>query len=41
MLEKYSNKWGIDLNLSKTKIMILNKQGATSGNLNFTFKNKK
>ena len=29
ILEQYSNKWGLDLNLSKTKIMIFNKQGAT------------
>ena len=28
-LEQYSNEWGLELNLSKTKIMIFNKQGAT------------
>ena len=27
-LEQYSNEWGLELNLSKTKIMIFNKQGA-------------
>ena len=27
MLEQYSNEWGLELNLSKTKIMIFNKQG--------------
>ena len=29
ILEQYSNEWGLELNLSKTKIMIFNKQGAT------------
>ena len=29
MLEQYINKWGLRLNLGKTKIMIFNKQGAT------------
>ena len=28
-LEQYSKEWGLELNLSKTKIMIFNKQGAT------------
>ena len=29
ILEHYSNEWGLELNLSKTKILIFNKQGAT------------
>ena len=29
ILEQYSNECGLELNLSKTKIMIFNKQGAT------------
>ena len=27
ILQQYSNEWGLELNLSKTKIMIFNKQG--------------
>ena len=29
ILEHCSNEWGLELNLSKTKILIFNKQGAT------------
>ena len=29
MLEQYSNEWGLELNLSKTKLMIFNKQRTT------------
>ena len=29
ILAQYSNEWGIELNLIKTKIIIFNKQGAT------------
>ena len=37
MLEQYSNDWGLELNLSKTKIMIFNKQGATIRKFNLYF----
>ena len=37
ILEEYRNKWGLDLNLSKTKIMISNKQGATIRKFKFKF----
>ena len=37
MLEQYSNEWGLELNLSKTKIMIFNKQGATIRKFKFYF----
>ena len=29
ILQQYSNKWGLELNLSKTKVMMFNKQGTT------------
>ena len=29
ILQQYSNEWGLELNLSKTKVMIFNFQGAT------------
>ena len=29
ILEHYSNEWGLELNLSKTKMLIFNRQGAT------------
>ena len=32
-----SNEWGLELDLSKTKIMIFNKQGATTKKLKFYF----
>ena len=35
--EQYSNEWGLKLNLSKTKIMIFNKQGATLRKFKFYF----
>ena len=35
--EQYSNEWGLELNLSKTKIMIFNKQGATLRKFKFYF----
>ena len=37
ILIQYSNKWGLELNLSKTKIMIFNKQGATIRKFQFYF----
>ena len=37
VLEQYSNKWGLELNLSKTKIMIFNKQRATIRKFKFYF----
>ena len=37
MLEQYSNEWGLELNLSKPKIMIFNKQGATIKKFKFYF----
>ena len=37
ILEQYSNEWGLELNLSKTKIMIFNKQGATIRKFKFYF----
>ena len=40
ILEQYSNKWGSQLNLGKTKIMIFNKQGATISEFKFYFQGK-
>ena len=37
ILEQYSNKWELDLNLSKTKIKIFNKQRATIRKFKFYF----
>ena len=37
ILQQYSNEWGLELNLSKTKIMIFNKQGATIRKFKFYF----
>ena len=37
MLEQYSKQWGLELNLSKTKIIIFNKQGATIRKFRFYF----
>ena len=37
ILQQYSNEWGLELNLSKTKIMIVNKQGATIRKFKFYF----
>ena len=37
IFEQYSNKWALELNLSKTKIMILNKQGAIIRKFRFYF----
>ena len=41
ILQQRSNEWELEFDLSKTKIMIFNKQGATIRKLNFTFKDKK
>ena len=41
ILQQCSNEWGLEFDLSKTKIMIFNKQGATIRKFNFTFKDKK
>ena len=37
ILEQYSNEWGLELNLSKTKIVIFSKQGATIRKFKFCF----
>ena len=37
MLEQYINKWGLRLNLGKTKIMIFNEQEATVTKFKFYF----
>ena len=37
ILKQYSNEWRLELNLSKTKIIIFNKQGATIRKLKFYF----
>ena len=37
MLKQNSNNWGLFLNLSKRKIMIFDKQGATIRKFNFYF----
>ena len=37
ILQQYSNEWGLKLNLSKTKIMIFNKHGATIRKFKFYF----
>ena len=37
ILQQYSNEWGLELNLSKTKTMIFNKQGATIRKFKFYF----
>ena len=37
ILQQYSTEWGLELNLSKTKIMIFNKQGATIRKFKFYF----
>ena len=36
-LENYSEKWGLELNLDKTKVMIFNKQGSTVKKHKFCF----
>ena len=41
ILQQYSNKRGLELNLSKTKVMMFNKQGRTIRKFNFFFKDKK
>ena len=40
-LEKYCRKWDLNLNLKKTKIIKLNKQGNTIKSLNFIIGEKK
>ena len=40
ILQQYSNEWGLELNLSKTKIMIFNKQGATIRKFKFYFQGR-
>ena len=37
ILQQYSTEWGLELNLSKTKIMIFNKNGATIRIFKFYF----
>ena len=37
ILQQYSNEWGLELNLSKTKVMIFIKQGATIRKFKFYF----
>ena len=37
ILQQYSTEWGLELNLSKTKIMIFNKKGATIRIFKFYF----
>ena len=37
IFQQYSNEWGLELNLSKTKIMICNKQGAAIRTFKFYF----
>ena len=37
ILEQYSNRWRLELNLSKTKKMIFNKQGTTTKKFKFYF----
>ena len=41
ILKQYSNKWGLELSLSKIKIMIFNKLGENTGKFKFTFNDKK
>ena len=40
ILKQYGNKWGLELNLSKIKIMIFNKLGANTGKFKFRFNDK-
>ena len=37
ILKQYGNKWELELNLSKIKIMIFNKLGANKGKFKFYF----
>lgn len=39
-LEKYCDKWKLEINLKKTKIMIFNKQGSLIKKHKFYYKNK-
>ena len=41
ILQQYRNERGLELNISKTKVMMFNKQGATIKKFNFFFKDKK
>ena len=40
-LENHCEKWGLELNLDKTKVMIFNKQGSTVKKHKFYFQGKK
>ena len=40
ILQQYSNEWGLELNLSKVKVMVFNKQGATLRKFKFYFQRK-
>ena len=35
ILQQYSNEWGLELNLSKAKVMVFDKQGATMRKFKF------
>ena len=39
-MEQFCQKWGLEANISKTKIMIFNKPGATIKKYKFSFKSK-
>ena len=41
ILQQYRNERGLELNISKTKVMMFNKQGTTIKKFNFFFKDKK
>ena len=40
ILQQYSNEWGLELNLSKVKVMVFNKQEATLRKFKFYFQRK-
>ena len=40
ILQQYSNEWRLESNLSKTKVMVFNKQGATIRKFKFYFQRK-
>ena len=40
ILQQYSNEWALELNLSKVKVMVFNKQGATLRKFKFYFQRK-
>ena len=41
ILQQYRNERGLELNISKTKVIMFNKQGTTIKKFNFFFKDKK